>query len=62
MKTIQYTYNYDPEMYRYILSSNILNKKKNEHKIFKKLVEQGATARDSMEEFGGSLLSSLDFI
>ena len=39
MKTFQYTYNYEPEMYKYILSSNILNKKKGEDKIFKKLVE-----------------------
>lgn len=39
MKTMQYTYNYEPEMYRYILSTNILNKKKGEDKIFKKLVE-----------------------
>lgn len=39
MKTFQYTYNFEPEMYKYILSSNILNKKKHEDKIFKKLVE-----------------------
>lgn len=39
MKTLQYTYNYEPEMYKYILASNILNKKKNEHKIFKALVD-----------------------
>ena len=39
MKLMQYTYNYEPEMYNYILASNILNKKKNEHKIFKALVD-----------------------
>lgn len=39
MKLFQYTYNYEPEMYKFILSSNILNKKKSEDKIFKKLVE-----------------------
>jgi len=39
MKLMQYTYNFEPEMYKYILSSNILNKKKNEHKIFKSLVD-----------------------
>lgn len=39
MKLMQYTYNYDPEMYKYILSSNILNRKKNEDKIFKELVK-----------------------
>ena len=38
MKTMQYTYNYEPEMYKYILASNILNKKKYEDKIFKQLV------------------------
>ena len=38
MKLMQYTYNYEPEMYNYILSSNILNKKKQEDKIFKELV------------------------
>lgn len=35
---MQYTYNYEPEMYNYILASNILNKKKREDKIFKDLV------------------------
>ena len=39
MKTMQYTYNYEPEMYRYILTTNILNKKKLEDKIFKALVD-----------------------
>lgn len=39
MKAMQYTYNFEPEMYRYILSTNILNKKKDEDKIFKALVE-----------------------
>ena len=39
MKTMQYTYNFEPEMYRYILSTNILNKKKDEDKIFRALVE-----------------------
>ena len=33
MKTMQYTYNYEPEMYKYILTTNILNKKKHEDKI-----------------------------
>lgn len=39
MKKKQYTYCYEPEMYMYILNSNILNKKRCEDKIFKKLVE-----------------------
>jgi len=45
MKTMQYTYNYEPEMYKYILSTNILNKKKYEDKIFKALVE-GYTCKE----------------
>lgn len=39
MKLMQYTYNYEPEMYKYILQSNILNKKKHEDRIFKALVK-----------------------
>ena len=38
MKKFEYKYNFEPEMYKYILSTNILNKKKDEHKIFKSLV------------------------
>lgn len=38
MKLMQYSYNYEPEMYKYILASNILNRKKGEDKIFKQLV------------------------
>lgn len=38
MKTFQYTYKFEPELYTYILNSNILNKKKDEPKIFKELV------------------------
>lgn len=38
IKNKQYTYNYEPEMYKYILASNILNKKKCEDKIFRSLV------------------------
>ena len=45
MKTMQYTYFFEPEMYKYILSTNILNKKKEEDKIFKALVE-GYTAKE----------------
>lgn len=45
MKLMQYSYNYEPEMYNYILSSNILNKKKDEHKIFKALVD-GYTCKE----------------
>ena len=45
MKTFQYRYEFDPEMYSYILSTNILNKKKDEHKIFKALVE-GYTCKE----------------
>ena len=38
MKRFEYKYNFEPEMYKYILSTNILNKKKDEHLIFKSLV------------------------
>ena len=38
MKRFEYKYQFEPEMYKYILSTNILNKKKDEHKIFKSLV------------------------
>lgn len=50
MKTMQYTYNYEPEMYKYILNSNILNKKKNEDKIFKALVE-GYNCKEISEKY-----------
>ena len=50
MKTFQYTYNFEPEMYKYILSTNILNKKKHEDKIFKALV-YGYTAKDISKRY-----------
>lgn len=50
MKLIQFTYNYEPEMYKYILNSNILNKKKHEDKIFKELVN-GYTAKEISKKF-----------
>lgn len=37
-KTKNYTYNYSPELYEYILKSNLLNHHKDEHKILKELV------------------------
>lgn len=46
MKKFQYTYNFDPEFYNFILNSNILNKKKGEHKIFKELVS-GYTCKET---------------
>lgn len=45
MKLFEYKYEFEPEMYNYILSTNILNKKKYEHKIFKNLVA-GYTAKE----------------
>lgn len=45
MKTMQFTYKFEPEMYNYILNTNILNKKKHEDKIFKALVF-GYTAKE----------------
>lgn len=50
MKKMQYTYNFEPEMYRYILSTNILNKKKHEDKIFKALV-RGYNAKEIGKRF-----------
>lgn len=50
MKLMQYTYNFEPEMYKYILSTNILNKKKDEDKIFKSLV-MGYTAKEIGKHF-----------
>ena len=50
MKLMQYTYNFEPEMYKYILSSNILNRKKDEHKIFVKLV-QGYNCEDISKKY-----------
>ena len=49
MKLMQYTYNFEPEMYKYILSTNILNRKKDEDKIFKALVS-GYTAKEIAED------------
>ena len=50
MKTFQYTYNFEPEMYAYILSTNILNKKKGEDKIFKALVS-GYNAKEIGDKY-----------
>lgn len=50
MKLKEYTYNYSPEMYKYILESNLLNKRKNEHKIFKALVE-GYTCEEISKKY-----------
>ena len=50
MKIMQYTYNFEPEMYKYILASNILNKKKHEDKIFKALV-QGYNSKEISEKY-----------
>jgi DNA-binding NarL/FixJ family response regulator len=47
---MQYTYQFEPEMYKYILSTNILNKKKDEDKIFKQLV-MGYTAKEISKKF-----------
>lgn len=50
MKKFQYSFNYEPEMYKYILSTNILNKKKDEHKIFQALV-QGYNSEEISKKF-----------
>ena len=45
-----YKYEFDPEMYKYILSTNILNKKKDEPKIFKSLVA-GYSAKEIAKRY-----------
>ena len=45
-----YTYNFDPDMYKYILTTNILNKKKDEDRIFKALVS-GLSAKEIGEKY-----------
>ena len=61
MKTMQYTYNFEPEMYKYILSTNILNKKKHEDKIFKSLVLGYGAKEDSMKSLKYMLEATVDF-
>lgn len=53
LKLMQYTYVYEPELYNYILASNILNKSKKEDKIIKKLVN-GYTCKEIGESLGYS--------
>lgn len=50
MKKREYTYNFEPEMYKYILTTNILNKQKHEDKIFKALVH-GYKAKEIGKRF-----------
>lgn len=45
MRTMTYTYNFSPELYEYIMKSNLLNHHKNEHKILKELVK-GHTCKE----------------
>ena len=45
MKRMNYTYNYQPEIYDFILKSNLLNYRKDEHKILKELVK-GYTCKE----------------
>lgn len=54
MKLMQYTYNYEPEMYKYILNSNLLNRKKHEDKIFKELVK-GFNCKDISKKYNYSI-------
>ena len=52
-KTKNYTYNYSPELYEYILKSNLLNHHKDEHKILKELVK-GYTCKEIWKKFNYS--------
>ena len=45
MRAKNYTYNFLPELYEYVIKSNILNHKKDEHKILKELV-RGYTCKE----------------
>ena len=45
MRTMTYTYNFQPELYEYVIKSNLLNHKKDEHKILKELVK-GYTCKE----------------
>jgi len=45
LKRMNYTYNYQPEIYDFILKSNLLNYRKDEHKILKELVK-GYTCKE----------------
>lgn len=49
-KYFQYTYKYEPDLFNYILNSNILNYKKDEHKILKELV-LGYTCKDIAKKY-----------
>lgn len=53
VKIKNYTYNYTPEFYEYIMKSNILNHHKNEHKILKELVK-GHTCKEIGEKLNYS--------
>ena len=59
MKAFQYTYNFEPEMYNFVLASNILNKKKREDKIFISLVE-GYNAKEISKKYHYSVPTILN--
>lgn len=52
-KSKNYTFNYSPEFYEYVLKSNLLNYHKNEHKILKELVK-GYTCKEIGEKLNYS--------
>ena len=49
----QYTFNYEQELFKYIIRSNILNKKKDEHKIIKDLIN-GYSCKEIGEKYNYS--------
>lgn len=53
MKTFQYTYNYKPAIYEYIMRDFVLNEEKKEKKILELLVK-GKTCSQIAQEVGYS--------
>ena len=51
IKTFNYTYNYNPSIYDYIMSTMILNERKQEKKILSLLVK-GKTCAEIADEVG----------
>lgn len=55
MKKFEYKYEFEPEMYNYVLATNILNRKKDEHKIFKsmedfaRMLKEEASSQEEVE-------------
>ena len=53
MKTFEYRYYYEPDVYDYIMASKILDRKKHENLILKELVK-GKTCKQIAEKYNYS--------